>query len=51
MKKVVDCCKVCGRPQKDHSIIESKECWHKGKGYEPESYRPAPPYQKGTDAV
>ena len=46
-----DDCPVCGKPKKDHSFTQLKECWHKAKGYEPDSYRPDKPYRKGTDAV
>ena len=44
-------CPICGKPKKDHSFIQLKECWHKAKGYEPSSYRPDKPYRKGHDAV
>ena len=44
-------CPSCGKPYKDHSFTQLKECWHKAKGYEPSSYKPDPRYKKGTDAV
>jgi len=38
-------CPMCGKPKKDHSFKQLKECWHKAKGYEPNSYKPEKRYK------